>query len=320
MSKTLFISFTAAACWLAAAAPQIANDAPGVTVSLNGATVMHRTGVNYPPAALQSGARGMVSVQVKLDSTGEVNDALVLSGPDELRKAALESVLQWHFTHDMAGTTRAIQIAFEPPKRADAPAVTNMPRMEIRPNPMAGAQPMQGRITSIRVSGLSEQLGAELLASLPVHQGDEWNAEAMQKTNEAAKAFDEHLTVRVASMLQGPSGAAEVGLMVAVSDAPPAMPGRIKVGGNVQGAMIITKVTPVYPAEAKQAGVSGQVLLAAVIGKDGTIQELNAVSGTQPLIQAAIDAVKQWVYKPTLLNGSPVEVETTITINFTLSQ
>ena len=84
--------------------------------------------------------------------------------------------------------------------------------------------------------------------------------------------------------------------------------------------MIVNKVPPVYPAAAKEAGVSGVVHLAAIIGKDGRVQELHALSGPPLLIQAAIDAVRQWVYRPTLLNGNPVEVETTIDINFTLNQ
>ncbi len=97
-------------------------------------------------------------------------------------------------------------------------------------------------------------------------------------------------------------------------------PQRIKVGGNVQSAMILRKPAPVYPQLAKSARVSGVVHLAAVISKDGTIQELHSLGGPALLIQAAIDAVKQWVYRPTMLNGEPVQVETTIDVNFTLNQ
>jgi periplasmic protein TonB len=97
-------------------------------------------------------------------------------------------------------------------------------------------------------------------------------------------------------------------------------PQRIKVGGNVQSAMIIRKTPPTYPQLAKSARVSGVVHLAAVIAKDGTIQELHSLGGPALLIQAAMDAVKTWIYKPTLLNGEPVQVETTIDVNFTLNQ
>jgi protein TonB len=95
---------------------------------------------------------------------------------------------------------------------------------------------------------------------------------------------------------------------------------RIKVGGNVQSAMIIRKTPPIYPQLAKSARVSGVVHLAAIISKDGTIQELHSLGGPALLIQAAMDAVKTWVYKPTMLNGEPVQVETTIDVNFTLNQ
>ena len=95
---------------------------------------------------------------------------------------------------------------------------------------------------------------------------------------------------------------------------------RIKVGGNVQSAMIIRKTPPVYPQLAKSARVSGVVHLAAVIAKDGTIQELHSLGGPALLIQAAMDAVKTWVYRPTMLNGEAVQVETTIDVNFTLNQ
>jgi len=105
------------------------------------------------------------------------------------------------------------------------------------------------------------------------------------------------------------------------ADAPkPATPQRIRVGGNVQAAKIVRQPKPIYPPLAKQARISGVVRFNAVIGKDGTIQNLQLVSGHPLLVQSAQDAVKQWVYQPTLLNGEPVEVVTQIDVNFTLSQ
>ncbi len=100
----------------------------------------------------------------------------------------------------------------------------------------------------------------------------------------------------------------------------PKTPARIRVGGNVQAANLIRKVVPVYPTLAKQARISGTVRFQAIIGKDGTIQNLQLVSGHPLLVAAAQQAVSQWVYRPTLLNGDPVEVVTTIDVNFTLSQ
>ena len=100
----------------------------------------------------------------------------------------------------------------------------------------------------------------------------------------------------------------------------PQTPQRIRVGGNVQAANLLRKVVPVYPPLAKQARIQGTVRFTAVIGKDGTIQNLQVITGHPLLQQAAMDAVRQWQYRPTLLNGEPVEVVTTIDVNFTLSQ
>jgi protein TonB len=100
----------------------------------------------------------------------------------------------------------------------------------------------------------------------------------------------------------------------------PVTPQRIRVGGNVQQAKLMRQPKPIYPPLAKQARISGVVRLDAIIGKDGTIQNLKVVSGHPLLVPAAMEAVKQWVYAPTLLNGEPVEVVTQIDVNFTLSQ
>ena len=93
---------------------------------------------------------------------------------------------------------------------------------------------------------------------------------------------------------------------------------RIRVGGNVAAAKLVHQVQPVYPQIAKTAHVQGTVLLHAIIAKDGTIQELQYVSGPPLLMRAAMDAVHEWRYSPTLLNGEPVEVDTTIQVVFTL--
>jgi protein TonB len=77
---------------------------------------------------------------------------------------------------------------------------------------------------------------------------------------------------------------------------------------------------PIYPQLARQARVSGTVELVGVIAKDGTVRQLNVISGHPLLIPAAVDAVKQWTYRPTLLSGEPVEVVAPITVHFILGQ
>jgi periplasmic protein TonB len=97
-----------------------------------------------------------------------------------------------------------------------------------------------------------------------------------------------------------------------------ATPARIKQGGNVTAASIIAQTRPLYPALARQARIQGNVVLHAIIDKDGKVAQLEVISGHPLLVQSALDAVKQWRYKPTLLNGDPVEVDTTITVTFTM--
>jgi protein TonB len=100
----------------------------------------------------------------------------------------------------------------------------------------------------------------------------------------------------------------------------PAAPQRVRVSSGVTQSLLLTKVQPVYPTDAKVARVQGPVLLHAIIGKDGSIQSVNVVSSASPLLdQAALDAVRQWKYRPYILNGTPVEVDTQMTVNFTLS-
>jgi protein TonB len=95
---------------------------------------------------------------------------------------------------------------------------------------------------------------------------------------------------------------------------------RIRVASRVAEANLIHDVAPTYPPEAGRARVEGTVVLMAVIGKDGSVQDVRVESGLPLLAQAAIDAVKQWRYRPYLLNGEPVEIDSRITINFTLSR
>lgn len=94
----------------------------------------------------------------------------------------------------------------------------------------------------------------------------------------------------------------------------------VPVGGDVQMAKLVRKVIPEYPALARNARISGVVQLVGIIGKDGAIRNLQFVSGPPLLARAAMEAVQQWIYKPTLLNGNAVEVIAPIEVRFTLSQ
>jgi TonB family protein len=367
MSKTRLISrlamglaILAAACWIVtgtfplAAAPQMVNDAAGVTVDTGAAALLHRAPVHYPESAQKKGIQGTVTVEATLDGSGNVSDARVLSGPDDLRKAALQSVLQWHFKGAAAGTTRTVSIAFQLPRRlgpsepptaeANSPtppekqisaelrakvaeARAQQPNVEqyvgqLRSGSPTGTQ----RLKSITVIGLSDRMRDELLSKLPFHEGDTlpngWNV----ALGAAVGAFDEHLLIGVrSSTLQRDGTRLATGSEAEITITAPNAPSSNTTVSEFQAftggaAKIVRMVHPSYPPEAKAAGISGVVKFNAIIAADGTVKNLEVISGHPLLVPAALDAVKQWVYQPALLNGNPVEVKTEISVNFTLSE
>jgi periplasmic protein TonB len=100
----------------------------------------------------------------------------------------------------------------------------------------------------------------------------------------------------------------------------PSVPQRVPVTSTIEAAKLISQARPIYPPLAIQARIQGNVLLHAVISRDGRVSELQALSGHPLLVSTALEAVRQWRYSPTLLNGQAVEVETTITVSFVLGQ
>jgi TonB family protein len=375
MSKTRRVSalaaglgFLAAACWFVtmalplAAQPTVVSDAPGVSVDLGGSNILHRTGVSYPVEAIRAHVQGIVTVEASLDSSGNVVDAHVMSGPQELRKAALQAVLQWHFSMDSAQLTRRVSIDFKtPPPPPERPVmggtttigvvggvpggvsggVTSTTREGvlggvISSTPRVPAQdPLVGRtLGRIIVGGLSDQAERDLLSRLPVKQGDVLSADSFERIQKAVHDYDEHLTVGrmmgrgdnpTANIMIVAPGAERVMTAAASSlsaaSVPPPPPGtqRITIGGNVQQAKLVRQPKPEYPALAKQARISGVVHLQVVIAADGTVKDIALLSGHPLLVPPSIEAVKQWQYQPTLLNGDRVEVLTQVDVNFTLS-
>jgi TonB family protein len=95
---------------------------------------------------------------------------------------------------------------------------------------------------------------------------------------------------------------------------------RIRIGGNVAKSQLKHKVQPQYPQEARDSRIQGTVRLHVVLSAAGKVQQLEVVSGDPILAKAALEAVRQWEYKPTLLNGEPVEVATTVDVVFSLVQ
>ncbi len=157
----------------------------------------------------------------------------------------------------------------------------------------------------------------------PVFQ---WNREVSAQPSEPVSYADAPPSIGTFV----PGGVGTVGALPIITPAlpPPPKPethpatqsAPIRVGGSVQMAKLIRKVLPVYPALARTARISGVVHLMGIIGKDGTIRDLQLIGGHPMLAHAAMEAVEQWIYEPTLLNGEPVEVIAPIEVKFTLGQ
>lgn len=162
---------------------------PGVRVDLGGATVIHRDEVEYPDAAIEKGVQGTVVVEATLDAAGEVSDARVLSGPLELRKAALQSVLQWHFTHDAAGSTRQVTIGFQLPADVDA-AKRSADQRSRKAEARAQAKREQELVDAIVQKKVAESM-AESMARQARNLQSRQSADAFELQNDARKLLAE---------------------------------------------------------------------------------------------------------------------------------
>jgi len=274
----------------------------------SGGNLLHRAPIQYPDEALRKGVSGVVVLDVSVNEQGEVSDARVLSGPEELRRAALRSVLEWHYAKDMSLPARlqaAVEFQLPGSSTAAPPGAVGWAGRIVEP----------GVLKRIRMSGLSEALGQSLQNRLPIREGDQLTADRQIQVQQAIREVDEHL---VAVFGSSPDG---IDLAIFLPGSREAAPGpqRIRVGGKVQSMMRVQARPPVYPALAKQARIQGTVTLNTSIGKDGRVIDVQVISGHPLLIPAALDAVKEWEYKPTLLNGNPVEVLTQVDVNFTLA-
>ena len=342
--SALAVSLTmlAASCWFITgafrmqAAPQEIVDPSGVSVDTRGAQLMHRQRVDYSREAIAKGIQGTVVANVNLDAEGSVTDASIVSGPEELRKTVLQSLLNWHFAPETGVGSHEIGVAFTLPPRA-AQTIT------VRGNAPA-SRGENHQVSSIQIVGLSESARQQLLSRLPVHINDVLTADLLGQTLSVVHAFDSHLGTIVnpvsateAMLSIAPTGASAATVSLPVRETAPARVPDIQsaltsppqaqaevrtvhIGSNVASANIVNEVPPAYPPLAKAAGVQGVVKFEVTIGTDGSVKDLKLLSGPPLLVNAAMQSVSQTIYKPTLLNGAPVSVITTVDVNFTLAQ
>lgn len=276
-------------------------EAPAQEVKRGGENLIHRSPVEYPAEALENKIEGTVVLEARLDGKGVVRDARVISGPDALRAAAMKSVLDWHYSTEK-GAPPIVEIAidFRLPKSRKVSA----------PPPIKTST-----LDSIGFQGVSPDMKEKVLKEIGLKEGDTISGESQLRIMQGVHKVDEHLRI---SFFSSPKGTRIQVLLPAAS--PASLPSQIRVGGNVQQANLIEQPRPVYPPAAKQDRIQGQVRMQVVIAKDGTVKSLELESGHPLLVESAMDAVKRWVYRPTLLNGQPVEVLTTVDVNYTLTK
>ena len=172
----------------------------------------------------------------------------------------------------------------------------------------------------IQVKRIQRKVTAEDLMRVPTKIPDK----IIQIVEDIAPAPTAGVVGGVPGGMPGGTAGGVIGGIISAMAAPPPppkpkAPKRIRLGGQVQAAKLISKPDPVYPPLAKMARIQGSVRLEAVISRGGAIKDLKVIRGHPLLVKAALDAVQRWRYQPTMLNGEPVEVITQIDVNFRLT-
>lgn len=249
-------------------------------------------------------SEGTVQLEAVLNSDGEVIDARVISGPDELRKAALHNVLGWRASKD-ASPRRTVPITIQFRKFGSLPPPPPPP-----PPPPVDQLTFEG----VDYQGLSpeiQQRASLVMASL--QSGQKLTGEQVSRLRADLLAIDPLLWLGL--------NMTPTTLRLSVSNRSNGQPPKqVRLGGNVSFNNLISKVDPVYPPLAKQARIQGTVRFNIVIGREGSVENIELISGHPLMVEAAREAVAQWKYRPVLLNGLPTPVVTVVDVNFTLNQ
>jgi TonB family protein len=292
-------------------------DAPGVTVS-PGAPLIHRA-----PVRIQSAVAGTVIVEATLNPKGEVTDARVVSGPMELRRSAIESVLQWHYSPGPTLAQASISFQAVP----SAQTYLNAPPPPPPPPPPPGAvralaNEAPGTLQRIEFLEIGPDAERELRNRITVKEGTVVMRSDLMKITEIVQAFDSHLT---AAMRINSSNEWTVRIMPILQAAPPPPPppppppGVNIVTNGVTAPRVLFKADPQYTEEARQAKFQGTVTLNATVDESGVPRNIKVVKPLGlGLDEKALEAVSQWRFQPGMKNGVPVKVQANLEVSFRL--
>ena len=333
---------------------QTAPDSPGVSVDA-GATLLHRAPVRVPAGTTASGA---VTVQATLDAKGEVSDARVVSGPEELRKAALTSVFEWHYqpgpsqamiTIRFAGGSQPVVAPGEGlgrgigagvgggvgggigtkggggGARSGGPVPAGIPNSVVFTAANAPSTPVTLRAIEFR--GISPEAEQQIRSLLPVREGDAISPDDRIKASAAVRGFDSHLNPLFvvgaggeATLRIGPPTAAAQSITVTGPAGTVTTAGGVyRPGDGVTNPIPTYKPEPQYTEEARAAKWQGSVLLSVVIDASGTPRNISVIRPLGlGLDEKAIEAVSQWRFQPGTKEGAPVSVQAQIEVTFRL--
>lgn len=316
--------------------------------------LVHNPAPAYPALAKQAGIQGRVFLEVLIGGEGKIKQIRVVSGHPLLAQAAVDAVREWEYrptflNNEPVEVATTVEVNFVldgeqvsavsdrtaqysrmpalPSSADDARVRVNGELQESRliskVNPEYPALARQARIQGVvRLEAAISKEGAvdkvqvisghPLLLQPAIDAVRQWRYQPTLLNGEPVAV----LTRIDVNFVLGDASAGRA----ATSRASDAEEKRIGLSGKLQQSALVHQVKPVYPPEAKQAGIQGTVRLLVTIGKTGNVEDISLISGAPELAPAAINAVRQWQYRPTYLNGEAVEVMTQVDVNFVLSQ
>lgn len=300
----------------------------------------------YPPIAKAARVQGTVVLDEIINKDGKVTNLRVISGPAMLQTAALEAVKQWRYKPYLVNgepveieTTANVIFTLDTGAAPSEDQGSATPKVIFAPGVVEGSlvqkvapiYPVEAKQAGIsgmvRLHGVIDREGGlknlRVLSGPPLLQDAALDAARQWRYKPYTlngNPVEVETTINVNFTLDKSASASQADGTTPPTAGAGSRPEIVNVSGGISQGNLVQKVAPLYPTEAKLAGVSGTVVLQAEIGLDGRVEDLNVISGPDLLQQAALDAVKQWLYKPYLLNGEPIKVRTTINVIFTLGR
>jgi outer membrane biosynthesis protein TonB len=320
--------------WRASAdASELVRDDPGITVDTHGIPLRHRSAISYPPEAIAQGIEGTVEAEIIPTFEGEVEGVHILSGPVVLSRHVIQALGLWHYAEGVGNIkARRVTITFglaaakaRPLADRDQRLVDNLPISSWT----SGDRNRLFKLRKISILGISEDVSAQIRAAHQIHKLFEGAELKRDQLYMASIHRDPHL--RTYFWREGSEitvTIAPIGFIAGEEiksppiETEPIRPGEdpdgpIRVSAKDQARKLISKVPPQYPGNSDWDYVQGVVRVVFTVGKDGRVIEVSA-NCHHYLQRVAEEAVKQWVYSPTVVNGHPVEVRSEVYLDFFL--